>query len=705
MQLSRHRRDFDHDRRQGSPKRRTQGIQLYFLIITSALLAYELYIQIFLSRRSQTNPFHVASPQNSDDQQPFTIEIFAAPKPFIGTDNDVNLRAIRSWQALNPKPHITLLGNEVGYETVATEYGLNLHSDIDKTFLGVPLFNSMLNVANRSSADVSVIINGDIILLQDFVNSIRTTRQRFKDFLVISARYDLQELPSDIAEGDDDFYSKLRAYTLKKGAMHTYGGMDLWAWNPAGPRLFDPVMPHFIFGRGKYDNWLTHETIVANRRAVIDASEAVLSIHIRHGYNRVSQRGNDPLSPTSRKLLAAQKQGMFWSENKKSKFELFINIFLSFSIGTYQNQYGSILFAPWRLARCLEPGGTCLVQRVRPGVCNCEYASASVATQTDEVLVKGSRVIRCGAVSHEERENYAIPVSVNLEDRAPTFGMPLTQMSVAERVAIDNTIIITALNYGYKDMMMNWICNMRRLGITNFIIAALDADLYRYAFVRGLPVYYDNTVLSGHSLSLKDTTYGSPEFKELTKMKSRVVLQFLKLGYDALWTDTDIVWFKNPIEDLRAQMADLTIQSNAPDDEAANGKRRINSGFYLALSNERLIEVFEDVILFASRSKMSEQPCFYDVICGKHGERRIGNDSCTFKNTVTKLLDRTLYPNGITQGVWDVEAATIPTAFPHIFIVHNNWVKGSQGKWDRFHRHGFIFHDEKSGLCRYGPTA
>lgn len=48
-------------------------------------------------------------------------------------------------------------------------------------------------------------------------------------------------------------------------------------------------------------------------------------------------------------------------------------------------------------------------------------------------------------------------------------------------------------------------------------------------------------------LTASDLEYGSSGFKSVTKLKSQVVLQVLKLGYDATWTDTDIVWFKNPL--------------------------------------------------------------------------------------------------------------------------------------------------------------
>lgn len=707
MRLSRHAEEFE-DKGGVTPTRKQKpfiGIQYYFLVLVSLLLAYEFYWLLFYllypTHKLTVDHLLPTDPQRHKySPDSFSIEIFTAPKPFVGPDKDVSLRAIRSWQNLHPKPTITLLGNEEGYESVAAEYGLQIRSEIDKTFLGVPLFNSMLHVANQSNATVSVIINGDIILLNDFTRTLHNVLNRFRHFLLISARYDLPKLPPSIVEGEVNFYSKLRDYTMQNGALHTYGGMDLWAWNPNGPRLFDQEMPHFIFGRGKYDNWLTHETIAAGRRDVIDASEAVMSIHIRHGYSLVSQNEDEEavLSGTvRRKLLSTEK--MFWSENKKSKFELFVNIFLSLSVGSYKNQYGSILFAPWKLARCEEPDGVCLMWRERPGVCNCEYASSSVATQTDEVEVNGSRVIRCGAVSSEKKQDYTIPVSVAGSQHEYTFGMPLTIKSISEKVAIDNTIIVTALNNGYKGMMMNWVCNMRRLGIRNFVVAALDEDLYRYAFTRGIPTYYENSL--GKHVSLRDAAYGTAEFKELTKMKSRVVLNFLKLGYNTLWTDTDIVWFKNPLKNLHGLAVDLAIQSNAPDDEAANGKRRINSGFYLARANGRLIEVFEDVIRYAAKSKMSEQPCFYDVICGKEGERKVGTDGCEYKGTTTKLLDRTLYPNGVSLGMWNVSAGSIESTFVDVMIVHNNWIKGHDAKWERFKRHGYIFHDEATGLCRY----
>lgn len=640
-----------------------------------------------------------------------SIEIFSAPKPFVGEDKDNNERAIRSWLRLNPKPKITLLGFEEGYEEAAQQFGIGIERRVDKNFLGVPLFNSMFQRANDSKEMITVIINGDILLFDDFITTISKVLSNFEHFLVVGARYDIDKLPPDIDEDDPRYTDVVREHVLATGTLHTYGGMDVWAWNSQGPRLFDPVMPHFVFGRGKYDNWLTHETISAGRRQVVDASETCLTVHVKHDYHLVTAGAAKDAPAANGQTAAAAKGrkrallGAFWSEGKKSKFELFINIYLSLHVGSYTNQMGNVLFAPWKLSLCMEPTGMCLLRRKRPGICNCEFSSFVGNTQTDPIVKNGSRVIRCGMISVETKDNFVIPVlPPEGSTEPPPFGLPLTMESVIDKVAINNTVILSALNYGYRGILQNWVCNMRHLGITNFIIAALDEDLYKFAFTRGLPTYFENTIFQGlNSSIISDASYGSDSFKQLTKMKSRVVVRLLKHGVNVIWTDCDIIWFKNPIENMWSYNVDLVIQTNAPDNEPMNGRRRINSGFYLAKANEPTIRAFEDIIQFASKSRMSEQPCFYDVMCGKEGQTTEGDARCRYNGMVVELLDRHVYPNGITDGIWDSPSGTIHKKFPHLYILHNNWVKGADGKRQRFERHNFIMYDPVDELCIY-PT-
>lgn len=179
------------------------------------------------------------------------LEIFSAPKPFVGSDKADNERAIRSWLRLSPKPKVTLLGYEVGYDEAAEKFGINIERRVDRNFLGVPLFNSIINRANLSQETVTVVINGDILLFNDFLQTVYKVAANFRDYLVIGARYDIDALPADIDETDPKYNDRIRDHVLKDGTLHTLGGMDVWAWNTDGPRLFDTVMPPFVFGRGK----------------------------------------------------------------------------------------------------------------------------------------------------------------------------------------------------------------------------------------------------------------------------------------------------------------------------------------------------------------------------------------------------------------------------------------------------------------------
>lgn len=664
---------------------------------------------------------------------------------------------------------------------------LRQHSPIDSNFLGVPLFNAMFHVANQSTASIAAMINGDIVLYDDFLQSLHKVARSFEHFLMVAARYDVDRLPDDRAS-----LAEVRKHVWKHGTLHTFGGMDVWAWNTNGPRLFDPIMPHFAYGRGKYDNWFTHETIVARRRHVVDATDVVLAAHPRDvvpADDRITQQQQQgrkqqqqeeaqqaPPSKTSSTSFGSSSisrgevkspaaLATDWSTGKKSKFELFINIYLSQRHGTYRNQLGSVLHAPWKLVRCYDTSGRCLIKRLRPGICLCEPAAFAGATQTDPFVPAGSRVVQCGLTSTESKQEFEIPVRVRRHtsssrskagpDSSATeqhpFGMPLTMASVLERVARDGVVMVTGVNFAYRHFLMNWVCNVRRLGISNFAIVAFDEALYRFAFVRGLPVYMfddeqsmsdddalewgggdragDLMVSTGTSKShnsvesIGDIEYGSAQFKALTKLKSRSVLGVLRAGYDVLWSDVDVILFRNPFDTLLGLTTgssnnafDIFIQSNAADGENANARRRLNSGFYLARANTRTVAAFEAIVSYARRSDMTEQPCFYDVLCGRHGETALDTNKCSHAesgaNVVT--LDRRRFANGRTLGIWNVShgGATgreersgegvrmFEEEFPELVALHNNWVTGV-GKLERLRLHNLMFHDGELGLCVY----
>lgn len=82
----------------------------------------------------------------------------------------------------------------------------------------------------------------------------------------------------------------------------------------------------------------------------------------------------------------------------------------------------------------------------------------------------------------------------------------------------------------------------------------------------------------------------------------------------------------------------LLLKISEPDNEL----RRINSGFYFAHSNEKMIRAFELITEHAAKSNGSEQPSFYHVLCGPEGEFRVGRSHCnnTEIDVEVKFLSR-----------------------------------------------------------------
>jgi hypothetical protein len=67
---------------------------------------------------------------------------------------------------------------------------------------------------------------------------------------------------------DNDIQDFARSY----GRLHSYGGVEFWAWDTSGAPLVNETMPSFVYGRGKYDSWFTHGVIHGGHGRVIDAT-------------------------------------------------------------------------------------------------------------------------------------------------------------------------------------------------------------------------------------------------------------------------------------------------------------------------------------------------------------------------------------------------------------------------------------------------
>lgn len=671
----------------------------YFHCVIAAIALLSI-VAHWLDTPPQSIPLSPALPLTPHRRRHLpTVEIFAAPCAVAPFTAHASTAVFSSWHRLHPRPRITLLGDAPRLSEVAHRWGFGHDPLLDHTFLSRPIYSSMIHRANRSRADVTVLLHRNLLLLPDFLPAIHKLFAIFPHFLAVGARYDVDHLPVFTTWSETQ-----REFAQRTGALANLGTVDFLAWTTGGPRLVRHSVPPFIFGQPKFDNWFVHEAVATAARPVVDLSEVVVPIHINtvrtSSDGLASKNISIPRAATRHPLTLA-------STVMSSRVEMLINTFLSHT-GSFAPGLGTPRHAPWKLGACHEPGGTCLVHRRRVGLCACEYTPSVARALMDPKFDRlGRPRMHLSTPLNDCHLTYTLPTRV--VNGAGKFGLPLTLEDALEAVAMNGTVIVSAVNYGYRHIMMNWVCHMRRLSMSNFIIAALDEDTYRFALSHGIATYFEDSFdkhVETHLLG-EQGEYGSVQFKRLTKMKTRVVARILRMGYDVVWSDTDIMFFRNPLPELLASTGDLVVQSNAPDSEATNALGRLNSGFYLARSKPRLIRTLDEVIRHALRSRKSEQPCFYDILCGMHGQRRLGDDMCIYKGVRTTFLDRSRFPNGATYALWNMTTGRILRRYPNLVVLHNNWVIGLDVKQERMRKHGFLLYDEVEDVCRfedYGET-
>jgi len=211
------------------------------------------------------------------------LTIFAIPKPFIGHIGIIQRNAIQSWLNLHPKCEIILLGDDHGVVEVAAEFGIRHIPGVQRNDYGTPFINAAFDVAQRlSSHRLMCYINTDIILLNDFLPSVRRVHERKRRFLLSGQRWDVNLNESwDFTK--PDWEAQLQGYIAKIATLHPPTGLDYFVF----PRYQYHALPPFVVGRPAWDTWLLYWTRFL-RIPVIDTTQTVTAIHQNHGYEHVA---------------------------------------------------------------------------------------------------------------------------------------------------------------------------------------------------------------------------------------------------------------------------------------------------------------------------------------------------------------------------------------------------------------------------------
>ncbi|KAF9606283.1 hypothetical protein IFM89_024286 [Coptis chinensis] len=623
----------------------------------------------------------------------FSVTIFSAPSSFTASVGARQVLAIRSWLALSPDVTVVLFGRDPFLVSLAGALGsrVSVESQIDFTFLGTPFFHSMVARAQASHSDVSVLIDPETVLMPDFMPALNFVNKLDHDWLLIATPSIVPHLPFYLDEAtrhwlqEDGKHIKLKKEFLvgKQKRSHCEERM-LMAWNTGELPLHAGVLPPFLYGKGIYNQWVINEALSSDFRFVFDASGAISSFYP----NELGHWPNQFL------------EGSDYEDTSKRGWEYIGNSFLGALYGSLNFRGANFSNKLVKLVKCDGHYGF---------VDTAENVAFPYRGQGSLSLWKG-RILRSmrekkwmnclkGIKSLDKTMDCSYKEFVNIS--AP-IALPFSLESLLSKMANkDKTIVLAIAGNNYRDMLLSWVCRLRQLQVSNFVVCALDNDIYQFSVLQGLPVFKDP--LAPSDISFNNCHFGTKCFQKVTKVKSRIVLQILNMGYNILLSDVDVYWFENPLPLLYSfGPGVLAAQSDEYNKTGPiNLPRRLNSGFYFARSDGVTIGAMEKVVKHASVSDLSEQPSFYDVLCGEGGANRFGDDRCVEPETnlTVHFLDRNVFPNGAYQSLWEKENVKETCKRKGCIILHNNWISGRKKKLERQVFSGLWEYDVSSRMC------
>lgn len=225
----------------------------------------------------------------------------------------------------------------------------------------------------------------------------------------------------------------------------------------------------------------------------------------------------------------------------------------------------------------------------------------------------------------------------------------------------DKTVITTVTNYGYLFYTLNMLKSLKPYGLDKKVfIVCIDNKGTKVLEELGYQVFgLENNTLGNFC------PWNSKGYDKICYIKLELIYRILSLNKNVLLVDGDIVFLKDPMNDLREwwkdMIYDVWIQNDA---QKNNNTKNMCTGYMFIKSNYRLIELYDCVSEMGQKKYIQ---CAFD-----------NNDQSYFNKFVKPycmicplLLEN--YPNGKMFYDYCDSYETIPSM---IVLVHFNWVQG-----------------------------
>lgn len=192
------------------------------------------------------------------------------------------------------------------------------------------------------------------------------------------------------------------------------------------------------------------------------------------------------------------------------------------------------------------------------------------------------------------------------QERLMTYFQVAPQLKSRLRTMLEamgtKTVVVLTSNFGQSELLINFACNSRSKGfsLNNVIVFPTDLETKELSEGMGLNTFYDEHLMA--SVPKKEARYyGDTIFTGVMFSKVVCVQLVNELGYDVLFQDVDLVWFKDPLSyfhDQSLPQFDMYFQDDGSRQERY-APLSANTGFYYVRSNSKTKHFFRHLLYSA----------------------------------------------------------------------------------------------------------
>ncbi|KAG8377750.1 hypothetical protein BUALT_Bualt08G0065500 [Buddleja alternifolia] len=275
---------------------------------------------------------------------------------------------------------------------------------------------------------------------------------------------------------------------------------------------------------------------------------------------------------------------------------------------------------------------------------------------------------------------------------------------ILAKIAVNKELIVAVANSNVKEMLEVWYTSIKKVGISNYLVVALDDAIVDLCKSNDVPVYQRDP---DEAIDSVGKTGGN---HAVSALKFRILREFLQLGYGVLLSDVDIVYLQNPFEHLYRD-SDVESMSDGHNnmtaygfndvfDEPAMGWARYahtmriwvyNSGFFYIRPTIPSIELLDRIAGRLAREDAWDQAVFNEELfypshpgyVGLHAAKRT-MDIYLFMNS--KVLFKTVRKDANLKKLKPVivHVNYHPDKLPRMKAVFEFYVNGKQDALEPF---------------------